>query len=201
MSKYDIRKAIISDAQDIGSILGDAFKDDPVMNFSLGSRIEVFRWYFKLVFEAHYSKHEEVYIADDLSSAAMWLPPGIEHQQYSLSLQLLLLREMILGGGIRGAFKLTKLTRYLKKMEPKEFHYYLHAIGVTEGNRGKGFGSQLLHPVLEKCDRDNQLAYLENTNEKNLPLYERNGFEVLDVYEVDRNGPRLWPMLRKPKRA
>jgi hypothetical protein len=48
-------------------------------------------------------------------------------------------------------------------------------------------------------DRDGAIACLESSNARNLPLYERHGFEVLG--EVQTGGsPTIWPMLRVPVR-
>ncbi len=52
--------------------------------------------------------------------------------------------------------------------------------------------------ALIPCDRDHTLAYLESTNQKNIPLYERHGFELLGTIQVGRSAP-LFPMLRKPR--
>lgn len=48
------------------------------------------------------------------------------------------------------------------------------------------------------CDRDGTLAYLESSNPKNIPLYERHGFELLGTIQAG-NSPPIFPMLRKPR--
>jgi hypothetical protein len=42
------------------------------------------------------------------------------------------------------------------------------------------------------------LAYLESSNPKNIPLYERYGFELLGTIQVGTSPP-VFPMLRKPR--
>ena len=42
-------------------------------------------------------------------------------------------------------------------------------------------------------------AYLESSKEKNVPLYERNGFKVTEVYTVPNGGPPIWLMWRDPR--
>lgn len=49
----------------------------------------------------------------------------------------------------------------------------------TRIGQGKGFGAVLMQHALTPCDRDRTLAYLESSNPKNVPLYERYGFESL----------------------
>ncbi len=52
--------------------------------------------------------------------------------------------------------------------------------------------------AVARCDRDGALAYLESSNERNLPLYERHGFEVMGKIQVGA-GPLVTPMLRHPR--
>ena len=47
------------------------------------------------------------------------------------------------------------------------------------------------------CDRDGVLAYLESSNLRNVPLYERHGFEVLGAIQAG-GSPSIVPMLRPP---
>jgi hypothetical protein len=49
------------------------------------------------------------------------------------------------------------------------------------------------------CDRDGALAYLESSNLRNVPLYERHGFEVLGTIQAGQS-PTIVPMLRKPRK-
>ncbi len=52
--------------------------------------------------------------------------------------------------------------------------------------------------TLVPSDRDRKPAYLESSNPKNIPLYERHGFELLGTIQVG-NSPPIFPMLRKPR--
>jgi ribosomal protein S18 acetylase RimI-like enzyme len=61
--------------------------------------------------------------------------------------------------------------------------------------QGRGLGSALLEAGLARCDSEGASAYLESSNPKNIPLYERYGFEALGVIEPD-DFPPLTPMLR-----
>ena len=77
-------------------------------------------------------------------------------------------------------------------------HYYLHALGVVKDMQGRGIGSLLLRETLPVCDRAGMPAYLECSNEKNLPLYLRHGFRVTGEYRVARDAPLIWFMVREP---
>ena len=42
------------------------------------------------------------------------------------------------------------------------------------------------------------MAYLESSNPKNVPLYERHGFEVMGFVQPG-DFPGIYPMLRQPR--
>ncbi len=86
----------------------------------------------------------------------------------------------------------------MNNYHPKEPHWYLPLLGVDPLHHDEGLGSALLQHALVTCDRDNKFAYLESSNQKNIPFYERHGFEVLGTIQVNMSPP-IFPMLRKPK--
>ena len=63
--------------------------------------------------------------------------------------------------------------------------------------QGRGLGSALMAPVLERADRAGHPAYLEATSARNKALYERHGFHAAAPFAVAR-GPPVWPMWRDP---
>ena len=83
-------------------------------------------------------------------------------------------------------------------MHPHEPHHYLGILGVSPELQGRGIGSALMQPVLERCDRDGMPAYLEATTPRNRALYERHGFRVVLQVRWPDGGPPLWPMWRDP---
>jgi ribosomal protein S18 acetylase RimI-like enzyme len=84
------------------------------------------------------------------------------------------------------------------RYHPREPHWFLPFIGVDPVQQGKGHASALMRHALVSCDRDRTLAYLESSNPKNIPLYERHGFELLGTIQVG-GSPPIFPMLRKPR--
>ena len=73
----------------------------------------------------------------------------------------------------------------------------LQTSGFVTAN-GPKLGAALMAHALVPCDRDQKLAYLDSTNPKNIPLYERHGFELLGTIQVG-SSPPVFPMLRKPR--
>ena len=81
---------------------------------------------------------------------------------------------------------------------PREPHWYLPLIGVDPIQQGKGLGSALMRHALSRCDREKKLAYLNSSNAKSIPLYEREGFERIGTIQGG-TWPPLYPMVRTPR--
>src|SRR5208282_2975696 len=53
----------------------------------------------------------------------------------------------------------------------------------------RGLGGELMRPILERADRDNLACYLETENQRNVPFYLKQGFEVIvDGEEARQSG-------------
>jgi hypothetical protein len=53
-----------------------------------------------------------------------------------------------------------------------------------------------MQPVLSICDRNQTGAYLESSKERNVVLYERHGFRVVEQVHLPKGGPPIWRMWR-----
>lgn len=78
-----------------------------------------------------------------------------------------------------------------------EPHWYLSVLGTSPDQQSKGLGSRVLAPMLERCDRNGMLAYLESTNPANVGFYRRHGFEPIDEFYL-ADGVLITPMSREP---
>lgn len=84
----------------------------------------------------------------------------------------------------------------MSRHHPLEPHWYLPFIGVEPSRQGHGLGSILLRNSLARVDAEGLPAYLESTNPRNRPLYERHGFEALGEIRIG-SCPPIVPMLRR----
>jgi GNAT superfamily N-acetyltransferase len=84
-------------------------------------------------------------------------------------------------------------------LRPPAPHWYLFVLGVHPAHQGRGLSAALMDPVLALCDTTCTPAYLESSNEKNLPVYGRRGFQVRREVPLGAHGPSLWPMDRPPR--
>jgi ribosomal protein S18 acetylase RimI-like enzyme len=138
--------------------------------------------------------HESAHYVDGYAGAALWLPPGVSPDDEAL---MTLLQRT---GAAQVQKDCAALFEQMGRYHPPEPHWYLPFIGVDPSHQGKGYGAALMQHALIPCDRDHTLAYLESSNPKNIPLYERHGFELLGTIQVGTSPP-IFPMLRKPRGA
>ncbi len=130
------------------------------------------------------------YLTDEMSGAALWLPPGIEPDAETL--------EVHFDATVQDSIK-SDLDVFLGQMaafHPTEPHWYLPMIGVDPRFQGKGIGSRLMRYALSECDQQGLPAYLESSNRRNITLYERFGFSVIGTIQVG-SSPPMYPMFRK----
>jgi len=64
--------------------------------------------------------------------------------------------------------------------------------------QGKGLGGRLIEDALARADADRVPCYLENTKVRNLPFYQKHGFEVIVEEKVAEDGPTIWAVKREP---
>ena len=136
--------------------------------------------------------HGSSYYVDGYAGAALWLPPEVSPDEDAL---MALLQRT---GSATAKKDLFAVFEQMGRYHPREPHWYLPFIGTDPSQQGKGYGGALMKHALIPCDRDNKLAYLESSNPRNIPLYERHGFELLGTIQVGASPP-IFPMLRKPR--
>ncbi len=90
-----------------------------------------------------------------------------------------------------------QLREILAEHHLTEAHFYLPFIGVAPEWQGYGHGNTVMRPVLDLCDRYGIPAYLESSNPRNIPFYERLGFNVTAEFAAD-GGPPMAGMRRNP---
>ena len=195
----EVRAAERDDIAQIARTLAAAFHDDPVFQFCFGDRdmstgLERF---FRVLTPIHL-QHHEVYVGTAVEGASLWDPPG--HWKLSVRDQLRAAPSLLRTFGLRAPVLLADFARMEKihASQPSD-HYYLAVLGTDPEHQGRGFGSALMQPVLERADADGVGAYLESSKEANLAFYRRHGFEVVCEHAFHPGGPSVWPMWREPQ--
>jgi GNAT superfamily N-acetyltransferase len=136
-----------------------------------------------------------VWVSDDPVGAAAWIAPG--NWPPPASFELALAPAMLRTFG-RHPLRAVAASRVNGRGHPVEPHWFLDYIAVDAPERGRGVGSALMRPVLERCDAECVAAFLNAGSERSRDLYVRHGFEVIRRVELPRGGPALWQMWREP---
>lgn len=184
---------------DIAGALADAFFDDPVMSWILhdaASRRRRLHGLFATLLRGHYLPLETVWTTPAIDGAALWAPPG--HGVIPTSRVLRNGVSMLRALGTRAYVALRALT-HVEHLHPEEPHWYLGVLGTRTAQQGRGIGSALLQPALERCDSEAVPAYLESSKHSNIAFYHRHGFEVTGEIQLPLGGPTVWPMWREPR--
>ena len=196
-----VRLATEADLPQVAETLAAAFDDDPVMNWLVRQDARR-RWAMHAVYVEETERMSFPYggvaISEDGSGAALWQPPGVRPRvdpKEAASMLRLMLR-------IAGWERLPRMlaeARQMAQARPKEPHYFLSSLGVRPERQGSGVGSALLELFTARCDAEGVPAFLESSKARNLPLYERYGFQVTKEARVPLGGPIQWLMLRQPR--
>jgi GNAT superfamily N-acetyltransferase len=192
-----VRKAAPAEAAVVSSALAAAFEDDPVFRWMLPDetdRAARTRAFFDLVVEV-LAVHDDAWTTTDgITGAALWVPYGQPPMSDERADRFLAEVAEICG---RHADRTLELIAAMDESHPHAPHEYLWFVGVVPAAQGRGIGSALIAPVLERADRAGAPAYLEATSPLNKALYERHGFRARSPISV-AGGPPMWPMWRDP---
>ena len=192
----EVREAGAGEAPVLARRLCDAFRDDPVQRWLFPDEASYERRglaNFELVLRRT-AQVGLVHTTAGLEGAALWLPPGRDLMQQPGG-ALFAWRSVLLmrGAIVRGARFFAELVRH----HPREPHWYLPVLGTAPEHQGRGVASALLRALLARGDAEGVPTYLESSKERNLPFYQRHGFEVVGTLRAE-GGPTVWPMLRAP---
>ncbi|HXM58594.1 MAG TPA: GNAT family N-acetyltransferase [Candidatus Dormibacteraeota bacterium] len=191
-----VRPATAADAPALRGVLRHAFDADPVVNWVVrqdGGREWAMAWLFRLTLDIGLA-NGHAYTAGERQGVALWAPPGrpaagqLRHAWR--------LPGFVRAVGMRRLPRVVAAISALSARHPRPPHWYLSELAVDPPAQGRGVGSALIAHRLAVCDQDGVAAYLENSNPRNTPLYERHGFRVVGEMRMGGDGPPLWLMWR-----
>lgn len=130
-----------------------------------------------------------VYYTEGFGAVAVWLAPGARSDENAL---IQIIQE---NSNSEDMEDLMLTMEEMAIYRPKEPHWYLPMIGCDPLKQGQGHGSAIMEAALMTVDSQKMPAYLESSNYRNIPFYERYGFKVLGVIKHGSNVP-ITPMLR-----
>ncbi len=193
------RQAIPADVERLSAALAVAFEHDPVFGWLMpdeSKRLQRLARFFKLELEHVVLPSGRAWTFDETIGASLELPPDSWKMPIGTQLAHGPTFARVFGARL---FHATALITLMERRHVREPHYYIPYVGVTPPSQGRGLGTALLTPTLDRCDTEGLPAYLEATSERNAALYERLGFVTTSELQLG-SSPPLWLMLRPPSR-
>ncbi len=163
----------------IARLFAAAFATDPVMSYIARpgpKRAAGLERFFYWLLQIRAIPYGHVWMADDASVAAAWLPPDAPASPGGFFEQLRLIPMFVRLCGFPRLMRGQAMGDAMEKHHPHDPHFYLAFIGVAPRYQGMGLGGAMLEATVKKADEAGAAAYLENSNPKNTRLYERAGF-------------------------
>jgi ribosomal protein S18 acetylase RimI-like enzyme len=191
------------DLDRLADIAADAYQDYPLHNWFTGGKYD--KKASKLIMQISLKTMTEdaVIYADseELNGFAVWLPFGFTGSKTL---------PFLLNGGLRlilhaGPGIIGRLLTYetyamnLKKDFTAHYDWYLYNLSIKKAAQGKGLASKLLRPMLQFCDDERMISYLETNKSSNVGLYQHYGFDLMRQEQIPKSTVTHFAMVRTPK--
>ena len=144
-------------------------------------------------------RYGELHLSADGAAAAVWMPPGLELGPGVLMRSGMALAVMRFGpAGMRRFLRITSAfdAAHAELVDAPCWHLLM--LGVEPSHQGQGRGGALIAPMLARADQAGERCYLDTSEERNVPFYERHGFHCPGRRQPPADPP-FWPMLREPR--
>ena len=189
--------------EELSESAADAYQDYPLHNWLTNGVYDPIA--SKLIMQTTLAAMQEdaVIYADseELNGFAVWIPMGFTG---SKTIPFLMNGgiQLILHSGLGIIGKLLTYETFAMKLKKKytgHIDWYLYNLSVRKDAQGKGLGRKLLDPMMEFCDDEKMITYLETNKESNVTLYNRFGFELRETNLVPGSPVLHYSMVRDPK--
>lgn len=196
---YIVQKTEIERLADVAA---DAYQDYPLHNWFTNGKYDEKASKLIMQISLKTMTEDAVIYADseELNGFAVWLPFGFTGSKTL---------PFLFNGGLKLIFHsglgiIDRLLTYenyamnLKKEFTDNYDWYLYNLSVKKDAQGKGIASKLLRPMLQFCDDEKMVAYLETNKDKNVTLYNHYGFELKKEELIPKTSVMHYAMVRQP---
>ena len=189
----------------LAEVAADAYRDYPLHNWLTKGKYDAKASRLIMQISLKTMTEDAVIYADseEMNGFAAWLPFGFTGSKplpFLLNGGLSLILHS--GPGIIG--RLLTYENYamgLKKEFTNHFDWYLYNLSIKKDAQGKGIASKLMRPMLQFCDDERMVAYLETNKEANVGLYRHYGFDLMKEELIPKTPVTHYAMVRKPNQT
>ena len=191
------------DIDRLALVAADAYRDYPLHNwFTKGKYDEKASELLMKVTLKTMTEDAVIYAdSEEINGFAAWLPFGFTGNK-----TLPFLRNggigLFLHTGLGFVGRLLSYEKYamsLKKEFTDNYDWYLFNLSIKKEAQGKGLASKLMRPMLQFCDDERMVAYLETNKEENVGLYRHYGFDLMREELIPKTPVMHYSMVRRPK--
>ena len=190
------------DLERLADVAADAYQDYPLHNWLTKGKYDAKASKLIMQISLKTMTEDAVIYADseEINGFEAWLPFG-----FAGSKPLPFLG----GGGLKlilhsGPGIIGRLLTYetyamnLKKEFTEHYDWYLYNLSIKKDAQGKGIASKLLRPMLQFCDDERMVTYLETNKAANVGLYRHYGFDLMKEDQIPKSNVTHYAMVRKP---
>ena len=190
------------DLDKLAEIGADAYLDYPLHNWLSNGKYDPEMSRLLMLVSLKAMVKDAVIYADseELNGFAAWFPQGFTGNK-PLPFIINGGFNLILHSGIGIMRKLLAYEDYginLKKEFTDHYDWYLFNLSIKKEAQGKGIATKLMRPMLQFCDDEKMVAYLETHKGSNVGLYEHYGFDLVREENIPKTNVVQYSMVRKP---
>ena len=191
------------DIDRLAEVSVDAYQDYPLHNWLTKGKYDPVASNLLMKITLKTMTEDAIIYADseEMNGFAAWLPFGFSGNKTM---------PFLLNGGLKLVFhsgfgmigRLLKYENYamnLKKEFTDNYDWYLFNLSIKKDAQGKGIASKLMRPMLQFCDDERMVAYLETNKESNVGIYKHYGFDLMKEELIPDSPVMHYAMVRNPK--
>ena len=190
------------DLDRLAKVAADAYQDYSLHNWFTKGKYDAKASELIMQISLRTMTQDAVIYADseEINGFAVWLPFGFTG---SKTLPFLMSGglSLILHSGLGIIGRLLTYETYamnLKKEFTENYDWYLYNLSIRKDAQGKGLASKLMRPMLQFCDDERMVAYLETNKEANVGLYQHYGFDLMKQEQIPKSTVTHYAMVREP---
>ena len=191
------------DLDRLAEVAADAYRDYPLHNWFTNGTYDPIASKLIMQISLKTMTEDSVIYADseEINGFAVWLPFGFTG---SKTIPFLVNGglSLILHSGLGIIGRLLTYETYamnLKKEFTDHYDWYLYNLSIRKDAQGKGIASKLMRPMLQFCDNEKMVSYLETNKESNVSLYNHYGFDLMKEELIPKTTVTHYAMVRHPK--
>ena len=190
------------DLERLAEVSADAYQDYPLHNWFTKGKYDAKAASLLMEVSLKSMTEDAVIYADseEMNGFAAWLPFGFTGNKTLPFLANGGLR-LFLHSGFGLVGRLLTYENYamnLKKTFTDHYDWYLYNLSIRKDAQGRGLASKLMRPMLDFCDDEKMVAYLETNKESNVGLYRHYGFDLMKEEVIPGTSVMHYAMVRNP---